>query len=80
MRRDDPAVQWLLESEDPSVRYFTLVDILGVSPDSRQARAARRQIPEGARVGALLAGQRSARRSSSGSHAIHPGGFGVHPY
>jgi len=80
MNRNDPAIQWLLHSEDPSIRFFTLTDILGEPPDSRQVRAARRQIPEGPCVRALLAGQKAAKRTSVQSLATHAGGFGVHPY
>jgi hypothetical protein len=68
MLRDDPGVRWLLSSKDPSVRYLTLVDVLAVSPRTREAREALRLIPEGPRVRALLSGQRQ------------DGGFGVHPY
>ena len=68
MRRDDPAVQWLLASEDPSVRYFTLVDLLGCREDSADVRAARSEVGSGPRVRALMAG-------------LEPdGGLGVHPY
>jgi hypothetical protein len=68
MRDSDPAVAWLLSSTDPSVRYLTLVDVVGASPRSRAAREARQQIPSGPRVRALLRGQR------------RDGSFGVHPY
>jgi hypothetical protein len=61
-------VAWLLASEDPSVRYLTLTEIVGESPRSREVRAARAAIPGGPRVRALLAGQRG------------DGGFGVDPY
>jgi hypothetical protein len=66
--RDDPGVRWLLASKDPSVRYLTLVDVLGLSRRSRGAREAFHRIPEGSRVRALLRGRRK------------DGGFGVHPY
>jgi len=66
--RDDPAVAWLLASEDPSVRYLTLTEILGEHPDCAEAVAARELIPEGPRVRSLLSGQEP------------DGGFGVHPY
>jgi hypothetical protein len=56
--RDDPAVAWLLESGDPSIRYLTLVDVLGESPSAPAAAQARADIPNGARVRALLRGQR----------------------
>jgi hypothetical protein len=68
MLRDDPGVRSLLSSRDPSVRYLTLVDVLGLSPRSRDAREVFRRIPQGPRVRALLRGQRK------------DGGFGVHTY
>jgi len=68
MKRDPPTVQWLLESSDPSIRYFTLTDLLGKTHRSPEVRAARDQIVKGRRVRKLLAGQKA------------DGGFGVHPY
>jgi hypothetical protein len=63
----DPAVAWLLRSRDPSIRDLTRTEVLGESPRSRAAREDRDH-PNGARVRALLRGQR------------RDGGFGVHPY
>ncbi len=37
-------VDWLLEKDNPSVRYFTLTDILDMPPDSPEAAAAHREI------------------------------------
>jgi hypothetical protein len=37
-------IDWLLEEENPSVRYFTLTDILGESQDSPEAGRARKAI------------------------------------
>lgn len=68
MNRADPAVRWLLSSKDPSVRYFTLTEILNEPLDSPEVKKARRQIPRGPRVRPLLSGQRA------------DGSFGVHPY
>ncbi|MCI4320249.1 MAG: hypothetical protein L3K23_09010 [Thermoplasmata archaeon] len=68
MDRADPGVRWLLESTDPSVRYFALTDLLGESERSGEVRAAKKQISRGARLQALLQGQRA------------DGGFGVHWY
>lgn len=68
MDRDEPGVRWLLHSKDPSVRYFALTDLLRASPRSREVREAREEIPEGFRLRALFAGQRS------------DGGFGVDWY
>ncbi len=80
MHRGDPAIPWLLNSNDPSVRYFTLVDLLGKSNRSREVTAARDQILDGPRVRALLAGQHIGKQKSKTSFGVHPGGFGVHPY
>jgi hypothetical protein len=80
MNRADPAIQWLLKSNDPSIHYFTLVDLLDVSPRSRAAIAARREIPNGARVRALLAEPKPSERKINRRFATHPGSFGDHPY
>jgi hypothetical protein len=66
--RNDPAVRWLLESEEPTVRYLTLTEVLDEAPDSLEVKQAKDRIPSGRRVRALLKGQR------------RDGGFGVHPY
>jgi len=42
---NEAALRWLLDPQDPSIRYQTLVDVLGHSPDSREAVEARRRIP-----------------------------------
>ena len=68
MRRADSALQWLLASNDPSIRYFALTELLDRSPRSAEVRAARGQILDGPRVRKLLSGQKP------------DGGFGVHPY
>src|SRR5207249_1589086 len=65
---EDPAVNWLLESDDPSIRYLTLTEILDRPSDSKEVVAAKSQIPNGPIVKTLLSGQRA------------DGGFGVHPY
>ena len=51
----DPGVEWLLRSEEPVIRYRALVDLVGASVDDRRVAAARRAIPEGPLVRALLA-------------------------
>jgi hypothetical protein len=65
---DNPAVQWLCESGDPSIRYLTLTDLLDQGAASPEVQAARKRVTRGPRVRALLAGQQP------------DGGFGVHPY
>ncbi|HEV2119254.1 MAG TPA: hypothetical protein VGS11_03965 [Candidatus Bathyarchaeia archaeon] len=64
----DPAVNWLLNSDDPSVRYLTLTEILERPSDSKEVLVAKKLIPNGPIVKTLLSGQRS------------DGGFEVHPY
>jgi hypothetical protein len=68
MRTSDPALQRLLSSKDPSVRYAALTELAGGPARSPEAERLRCTIPRSAWVRALLAGQRS------------DGGFGVHPY
>jgi hypothetical protein len=63
-----PAVNWLLQSDDPSIRYLTLTEVLDKPQNSLEVESARKQIPQGPKVSVLLSGQRT------------DGGFGVHPY
>ena len=64
----DPAIEWLLKSEDPSIQFFTYVDILGISQNSLKIKAISKKIPRGPKVRILLSGQKP------------DGGFGAHPY
>lgn len=68
MLREDPGVRWLLRSKDPSVRYFTLTQVLGETERFGEALAAAKHVPRGLRLRRLLSGQRA------------DGGFGVHWY
>lgn len=68
MHHDDPAIQWLLQSVDPSIRYLTLTRLLNEPAGSHRAVRLKHQISNGPLVRALLHGQR------------RDGGFGVHPY
>ena len=43
---NERTINWLLEETNPSVRYFTLSDILDKKEDNPQVMAARRLIPE----------------------------------
>jgi hypothetical protein len=65
---EDPAVKWLLEFDDPSIRYLTLTEILDRPSDSKEILTAKKQIPNGPMVKTLLSGQQA------------DGGFRVHPY
>lgn len=53
----DP-IPWLLEPENPSVRYWTLTDLLGRSADAPEVRAAWAAIPTFPPVAGLLAAQK----------------------
>ncbi len=68
MDRNDSAVNWLLHSEDPSIRYLTLTEVIGEPEESKEVQTAKARITKVPRLQALLAGQRA------------DGGFGVHPY
>ena len=46
-----------MASDDPSIRYLTMVDLLDEPPESREVRRTRQRLWEGPRVRALLAGQ-----------------------
>jgi len=54
----DPAIDWLLEENDPSVRYFTLTKLLGEPEDGAAALKARKAIMKGGPVPAILAARR----------------------
>ena len=43
--RDKDALDWLLQSEQPAARYFTLVELLDRKEDDPQVRSARSKIP-----------------------------------
>ena len=49
-----PGLDWLLEREDPPIRFFTLVDLLERSPDSREVLEAKEQIKKYSPVRKLL--------------------------
>lgn len=52
----DP-VPWLLAGDDPSVRYFTLTDLVGMPADAPEVRAARHAIMTEGTVPQILAAQ-----------------------
>lgn len=68
MPTSDPALEWLLRSRNPSVRYAALTELAAASASSPEAERLCRAIPRSPMVRALLAGQQG------------DGGFGVHPY
>ena len=50
-------IDWLLEPENPAVRYFTLTELLGRSPRNRDVRAARTEIMRCGAVPSILSHQ-----------------------
>lgn len=53
-------LDWLLEPDDPSVRYFTLRELLGETESSSPVRQARRDLMSRGRVPVILARQKPA--------------------
>ena len=45
-RREAEVIPWLLGEDQPAVRDFALVDLLGRKESDPEARSARRQIPK----------------------------------
>jgi len=78
VRRRERAVEFLLRSDEPAIRFLARRDLLG--EDGREDASA---ILSGPRVSALLTGQRPGEfRPGPGWRSL-PGaecGFGVHPY
>lgn len=64
----DPGVARLVESHEPVVRFRALVDLLGVASDDRRVTDARRSIPSGRIVAALIAGDPGDRSRSRPRH------------
>ncbi len=54
---DRPLIAWLLEPSNPSVRYFTLVDLVGRRPTNPEVVAARAAIAESEPVKRILGRQ-----------------------
>jgi hypothetical protein len=80
MHLDDPSLRFLLASQDPSIRFFALTDLLDLPQSDPEVASVKKLMPGGPRIKALMAGQKGAKRRSAKSLATHEGGFGVHPY
>ena len=52
---EDPVLEWLLEEDQPSVRYRTLTELLGRRASDPEVRKARRRIPTVGWAAELLA-------------------------
>jgi len=64
----DRGISWLLDSDEPIIRWRALIDLVGAEPDDPRAVETKREIPNGRIVRSLLAGQEDG------------GGFGRHYY
>ena len=58
--QDDPAVEWLLRSSEPAVRYRTLVEVLGRSEADADVSAARDAIVDGPKVKEIFAARNAS--------------------
>src|SRR5438445_153257 len=56
----ETALRWLLGPQDPSIRYQTLVDVLGYSDKSTEAVEARQRIPRQSIFKLIMAGRSKA--------------------
>jgi len=65
-------IDWLLEESNPSVRYFTLRDILGKSEKDHQVVAAKRAIPESQVVKKILQKQKPEGFWEEPANPYHP--------
>lgn len=54
MTKITPTIQWLLENDDPGVRYLTLRDLVGESPKSHELLAAKKEAYERGPIAEVL--------------------------
>jgi hypothetical protein len=69
-------IQWLLESEEPWIRYRTLMDLLDRTEDDPEVQAVRAEMLAHPQVQALIAetanwGDRPLKRHNDASHSIY---------
>ncbi len=69
---NERTINWLLEETNPSVRYFTLRDILDKKEDDPQVMAARRLIPESPVVKKILQKQDQRGFWEEPTNPYHP--------
>ena len=70
--KEDEIIPWLLEEENPSVRFFTMTRILGESLDSPDVKKVRKDIMQIGPVPKILALQNSAGWWGSNENATMP--------
>ena len=57
-RTNEPVIRWLLEEDQPSVRYFALKDLVSMSENLSEVVEARRRIPEAGWAREILSKQK----------------------
>ncbi len=67
---DQNVIDWLLQAQTPTIRYLTLVNLLGLPEDDVRAAVQRRAIMAEGPVPAILAGQ-TAEGSWAGEHTYY---------
>ncbi len=65
-------LEWLLEEEEPSIRYRTLTDLLGRPPTDPEVRRARSEIPQRGWAAGILAAQRPDGRWTDSARLYTP--------
>jgi hypothetical protein len=65
-------INWLLEPENPIVRWWTLRDLLDRPPDDPEVQVARAAIPDSVPVRAILAAQRRSGAWATDKHLYSP--------
>ena len=68
----EKTVAWLLESQTPSIRYFTLTRIMGLPEDDPEVNKARRSISAAPPVSLILAAQRPEGHWADAKHVYSP--------
>jgi len=69
---EESPIKWLLEESNPSVRYFTLRDILDTNEDDPQLKAAKQAIPESQVVKKILQKQKPEGYWEEPADPYHP--------
>lgn len=68
----DTLLDWLLERRNPSLRYFTLRDLLGKSEDDPQVIATKQDIPTSKVVKRILSKQNPEGYWEEPANPYHP--------
>jgi Prenyltransferase and squalene oxidase repeat len=70
--RNESPINWLLEETNPSIRYFTLRDLLGKSENDPQVAAAKKAIPTSPTVAKIMSKQHVEGYWQDPTRPYHP--------